>query len=397
MYYSTVSEILDFQSKLGDNPLFVCDMDGNIMSGYSLPKNVEPNANLFPNGIIPENQAIPFTYRPEELDYYCCSQQVLTGIFAGKTMDARIPAKLVRLINHYNDTGQSFRLTLLTSRKIEEALQILKASGVKNPEKVTLVGDSGATLQIKGELENARPLSLEEQELKDTIEKTVRSESFKQTIADIIAEYTENPHPLYIEVKGIAVNVHYREIIERLQKANRESDAEALNIKLTAYIHKTLTPLVEGTAFELRTGSLTVETIIKDINKGHGLESIVQAAIDAGVDPSSVVFSGDDVCNRKGGSYGAGTDYFAMAAAQKLQTKFGIPIFNIHTHHPENEKPIDGRLMPSQQSDPVNLPVDFPAPRIDLRLPFPWDNAGLISNILDKSHRVNSMVQTCYP
>lgn len=397
MEYSTHSEIEALKLKLGDNPMFVCDMDGNIMSGYMLPDGKTPNPDLYEGGKIPDNQTIPPIYSAEELDYYLDSGQVLKGIFASKTMDVRLPSPLVKLINHFNKTDQPFRLTLLTSRNMQEAQQILKVSGVKNPEKVTLVADSGATLQIKGELKNARPLDEEEQKVKDAIEQMVRSTSFRQVIADITDKYIENADPPYIEIKGIAVNVHYRKVVDSLEKAGRGRDTAALNQELTDHIHQKLAPLVEGTSFELRTGSLTVETIIKDINKGHGLEAIVQAAIDLNYSPSAVIFSGDDVCNRKGGSFGTGTDYYAMAVADDLEKKFQIPFFNTHTHHPEQEKPIDRHLTPNPNSDPANLPADYAEPRIDLRLPFPWDNAKLISDILYKNPQKLSLAQTCNP
>ena len=381
MEYSTYNQISDFKSKLGEAPLFVCDMDGNIMSGYSLPEGAEPNVSLFPGGIKPGNQDIPFTYLPEELDYFVPNQQILRGIFAGNTMDVRIPKKLVDIINESNANGQPFRLALLTSRKIEEAIQILKASGVKEPEKVTLVGDSGATIQINGELKNARPLSKQEQGVKESIETVVNSAGFVDGMNEIMATYLDEFEPPYIEVKNIAVNVHYRKVVEQLEAAGREDDASSLDKALSTYVNETLESIVEGTSFELRTGAMTVETIIKDTNKGHGLEAIVQAAVDGGHQPSEVIFSGDDICNYKNGGYGTGTDYYAMAAAPVLQRQFGIPFLNTHTHHPENEKSPYPR--PKHESDPSNLPVEFPAPKVDLRLPYPWHNAQMISEVLN--------------
>lgn len=393
MNYSTQTEIQEFKDGLGENPLFVCDMDGNITQAYSLPKTAEPNMHLFENGANPANQNIPFNYCAQELDYLVEADQLSKSIFAGATMDVRLPGNLVRLLNHYNETGQPFRLTLLTSRKIKEALQILRASGVHQPEKVTLVADSGATLQINGKYQNARPLSEEEQGIKKSLIEKVSSEEFAQKIKEIISEHValnELPPELlettpYIEVKNIAVNVHYRQIIEFLDNKGRAYDAAALDKKLGSFVHHALNDIVAGTSFSLRAGSLTVETILEDINKGHGLETIVQAAVDAGHIPSSVTFSGDDVCHSQNGGFKPGTDYYAMIAAPALQEKFGIEFYNVHTHHPEEKTSLQRGLFPKQDNDPTHLPNNYPKPDIKLKIAFPWENADLISDILNKS------------
>ena len=195
--------------------------------------------------------------------------------------------------------------------------------------------------------------------------------------------------PPYIETKNIAVNVHYRKILD----AAKQGDGSDLDKELSAYVNAQLAPIVEGTAFELRTGARTVETIITDTNKGHGLENLTKAMLDTGFEPSSIVFSGDDVCNHKDErGYGPGTDYYAMAVADRLSEEFGIPFFNMHTHHPEEETLL-GKPMPKESSSPTNLPKGYPQPIIHTRMPYPWDNVGFMVKALGVSQDRKPMPQ----
>ena len=114
----------------------------------------------------PKKQDIPFRFVAAELDYMVEIGEIERDIFAGKTMDVRLPAELVKAINHYIEIGEPFRLMPLTSRSFEEALEIFKASGVKHPEKVVFGADSGAILQIDGKTVMKRELSEEEQRIK---------------------------------------------------------------------------------------------------------------------------------------------------------------------------------------------------------------------------------------
>jgi hypothetical protein len=71
-----------------------------------------------------------------------------------------------------------------------------------------------------------------------------------------------------------------------------------------------------------------------------------------------------------------GTDYFAMIRAEELTEKYGIPVFNIHTHHPIGGD-MRSRIAEPNKS-PANLAPEYPQPRIDLVVPTPNKMSNVI-------------------
>jgi len=380
MQYSTQNEIENHKQNLGKNPMYVLDMDGNVLIGYVLPEDVKVN----PNSEIknPDNQSIPFSMSVQELDYHVKQGFLKKETFAAKSMDVRLPPYLVKAINEFNDRGEPFRLTLLTSRSMDEALKILELSGVKEPSKVTLVADSGGTLQIEGNYENARPLYKDEITFFDSIDGVIQSPDFQHKLQEAVQATGLNPSgmpDLYIEPKGIAKNIHYRNILKHFD----EPEGSDLDDKLTHLLQTTLGEMVkegpkEGSdsAFKLLDGPATVEVKIANINKGHGLEVIADRAMKSATPPSAVIFSGDDVSKMANGKAGPGTDYYAMITAKKLEVVHGVPFFNMHTHHPDQDGQPDAAKLPS------NLSPNYEVPQIDIVIPTPADNGTLIAGVL---------------
>lgn len=368
--YSTPAAIQRFIDDLGDSPLFVCDMDGNVMAGYSLSAD---NMRLpLTARDDPQRQSIPFGTPPAVIEAMTRIGQLKNGIFAGKAMDARLPPALVDFVNDCRDEKAPFRLAFLTSRGADDARTLLIESGVKDIDAVTLVADSGATLSINGERTQARALTAIEKDFLQNVDRV--AENLQAEVEAIVARTLGSAAGcpgLVVEHKGIASNIHYREILKHFG----QSDNSPLDKAIGAHLKSALEDYIERGASSFKTldGPATVEVKVADINKGHGLSAIVAAALAAGHRPSAVVFTGDDVANGNGTP---GTDYFAMAEARNLGHKFGIPFHNVHTHHPVDNDP-DGTV-PDENKSPDTLSAKFPKPPIDLVVPSPSALARII-------------------
>ena len=382
MQYSTPQEIKELNEKVGANPTFVFDMDGNVLEGYDLPKNVP----LYPDELLEttEKQSFPFHMTGKDLDVAVSAGLAKKVLGAEKTMDVRLPTPMVAAINHYIEQGRYFTLCALTSREMSEARKILEASGVKKAEKVTLVADSGATLQINGENRLIRDITEGEKLFKDNLAQRAKSDDFSSALHEKLAESGYNtegmPEP-YIEEKGIALNVHYREIINHFG----EDEGGQLDNILTPFIKNYFSDEIAAgpkdekgnDVFGVLDGPMTVEFKITNITKGDGLEAITKALIEAGVNPSAIIFSGDDLCKDIGGHSGPGTDYFAAVRADELECDYEIPFFNVHTHHP-----VPGKSdTPRPERNPDLLPENMKL-RVDLRVPHPADNCRFMIEAL---------------
>ena len=364
--YSTPPEIASFVRDLGGKPLFVCDMDGNVMTGFNLDNQM---ALPLTGKDDPSRQTIPFGTEQFSLAALVDMGFLKTGIFAEKAMDCRLPKPLVDFLN--DNTDQPFKLAFLTSRGADDARTLLRESGVKNLDKVTLVADSGASLFINGKVSHARVLSPEEKKFLDhvgTIAQNMQGDVERIVEAELGS--SEACPKLLVEPKGIATNIHYREILAHFGQADNSPLDKAignfLKSKLDDYVANGVQNEQGAPVFKTLDGPATVEVKVTDINKGHGLSSIVEAALESGHRPSAVIFTGDDVAKGNGTP---GTDYYAMAEAKSLAMKFGIPFRNIHTHHPVGND-LNGTV-PDENKSPDTLSAKFPKPPIDLVVPTP--------------------------
>ncbi len=379
--YSSADQISAFLEDIGDTPLFVCDMDGNVMTGYNLVDGaVSPF--VLGEGDDPKSQSIPFGTSLQEIEKLVSEGVYEKGIFAKKAMDVRLPQPLVDLVNESVEAGEPFKIAFLTSRGSADARKLLQESGVNNVDQVTLVADSGAILFLNGERREARSLSAKErlhlQQVEDiglylrpAIENIARDHGF---------DLSEPMPDLYVEHKGIATNIHYRELLEHFDQAENSSFDKAVGARIKAALqaHADTGPYLEKAegeffpVFKTLDGPATVEIKIAEVNKGHGLAAISEAALESEKPLSSIVFTGDDVA--KGDS--PGTDYFAMAQARTLAFRFGVPFYNIHTHHPVGN---DVRCeVADPKKAPSGLSAAFNKPDIDITVATPTDLQAII-------------------
>ena len=247
-----------------------------------------------------------------------------------------------------------------------------------HPEQVTLVADSGATFYLNGAKREVRRLSEAEKEFLGRIDE--RADALKVKVQVILTELGFNRATcpdLYIEPKAIAKNVHYREVLI----AYDQPDGSELDQRISAVVKAELQKLIQdgpqeidgSLTFKTLDGPATVEVKVASVNKGHGLQAIIEAAAQSHTPPTAVIFTGDDLSKGNGTP---GTDYFAMVRAPYLAELYGIPIYTIHTHHPERGK-LDG-TDPDERISIATLSEQYPAPNIDLRVPTPTALAEVI-------------------
>ena len=365
--YSIPEQISVFCDQLGDRPFFVCDMDGNVMHGFSLV----PGKSLA-SDCKDKNHDIPFGLAPENLDKLVMDGVLKKEIFATKSMDVRLLPELVQIVNKNIKERNKFSLGFLTSRSAIDALKLLEESGVKEPDQVTLVADSGATLYIDGHKTSVRTLTQDEKSFLNGI-RTLESK-LMQDIKMVLKECGFNPDQcpdFYIENKGIATNIHYRTILKHYE----QEDGSNLDKKLGTVIKTRLQAEVDKgprnaageITFATLDGPATVEVKVAKVNKGFGLEALARAALASDNSPTALVFSGDDVSKGNGTP---GTDYAAMIRGSSLSKEIGLHVFNIHTHHPV------GGDMSSLSPDPLKSPTtlneaEYPLPQIHLTVPTP--------------------------
>lgn len=363
--------------------MFVCDMDGNIMRGYSLAEG-----KLLPLGPDdnPANQDIPFGTSQEELQELVDNGTLVPGLFARKAMDARLPAELVEMVNNYTKTGQAYRLCFLTSRGARDAVKLMHESGVGEPEKATLVADSGGALYFGGVRSDVRKMSEAELDFLESV--NGKEEELNKNVHEIVSGEgfdAGKASGVFIEQKGTAVNIHYRTILNEFDQSEGSDLDRKIGDALKAFVDALVQSGPEekdgSKVFKTLGAPAAVEMKIAKVNKGHGLEAIARKAFELEEPPTAIIFSGDDVCKSDGGP---GTDYYAMIRAEELQGRFGIPFFNVHTHHPENGR-IDG-TSPDPHKDPDKLSGEHPVPRIDLVVARPGDLVVLITKVLEATH-----------
>jgi hypothetical protein len=377
--YSTPEQITEFTSKLGERPLFICDMDGNIMRGYSLA----PGKSLpLGGGDNPDNQCIPFGTSQGELQKLVEDGTLTVGLFAEKAMDARLPAELVALINANTESGNQYALGFLTSRGAADAVKLMHESGVAQPEQATLVADSGGALYFGGKRKDVRALSEEENNYILAVSNMADALNALVQVAITEAGFdADKAPPVFIEQKGTACNIHFRTILGAYGQAEGSAlDAmigKALKERLETYAQNGPDDDDGTKVFKVLGAPAAVEIKIAKVNKGHGLEATAEEAMKLENPPTSIIFSGDDVCKSDGGP---GTDYFGMVRADELQERYGIPFFNIHTHHPADGK-IDG-TKPDPHKAPEKLSSAYETPRIDIVLPRPAALVNLIIKTL---------------
>ncbi len=382
--YSSPAEIDNFVAKLGERPLFVCDMDGNIMKGYSLVAGQTLPLN---DGDNPDNQSIPFGASQEDLDRLVSEGVLKVGLFADKAMDARLPKDLVDMVNANTKNGMKYAVGFLTSRGAKDAVKLMRESEVEEPEQATLVADSGGALFFDGARHDVRKLSDEENQyildingLQDEFDGIVR-----HTVKGLGLD-AEGIPGVFIEQKGTACNIHFRNVLGHFGEPEGsnldQAIGGALKAKLADYADKGPDEDDGTKVFKVLGAPAAVEIKIAKVNKGHGLEAIAVEAMKLPEDkrPTAIIFSGDDVCKSDGGP---GTDYYGMVRAQELQARFGIPFFNVHTHHPQGGN-FDG-TEPDPNKAPENLSEGYDVPEISLVLPRPDRLVDLILKTINAS------------
>lgn len=371
MTYSTDQEKQDFIAELakGANdlsqhgkrrrPMLVLDMDGNILTAYdtadgqALELTAEDDKDL---------QNISLTADIREL---LKDGAIVEKIKAAKPLDVRLPEQLKDLLNtrvrqadHFRGPNpvknwfvpgdfdhRLFDVCILTSRSMEDALKILKASGVVHPERLTLVADSGASLFLNGKQHSVIDITRQEMNflkgvppLREAMEKAVN-----EVLEDLKENIAGRPK-LIFEEKGVATNVHWRSIFKHYGQEEKGAIDNAVMKKLHTLLQKYVDEKSpkdrDGVpTFIVKGGPATVEVIPGRITKGVGLDAIVKAAKDKGYTPSALVYAGDDICKTPEGNVELGTDYEAFMEGAKIAEKYGIPTFKtIHTHHPEGDQ-----------------------------------------------------------
>ena len=373
--YSTPAQIDAFVENLGVNPMAVCDMDGNVMIGFTFTGDTP--CRLGPQD-DPQVQSIPFGTSQRAIAAMVADGTYTRTIFADKAMDVRLAPELVSLLNAELEKNNPFALAFLTSRSFDDAVTLLKESGVRHIERLALVADSGATLQLNGERVSVRPLSEEERTYINGLNQL--APAWQAEIEQIVEAqgFTGITCPaLRVEHKAIASNIHYREILT----VTGQDEGSALDVAIARHLKSRMQYYVaEGPVeddgkltFKTLDGPATVEMKLASIHKGHGLEALIRAAQASVTPPSAVVFTGDDVAKGNGTP---GTDYFAMAEADRLAVEYGVPVYTVHTQHPVGTR-FDG-TEPDQDKSAARLQSMYPQPRIDLTVPHPEAMARVV-------------------
>ena len=373
--YSSPAEINEFMGELGPNPFFIYDMDGNALIGYKVAEGRELPLNTSDN---PKNQSMPFGLSRTQIDALVADGTLKESIFAGKTMDVRLPQPLVNFINKCVDEDEPFKIGILTSRSEFEAKKILTESGVGKVDAVTLVADSGGILNIQGKQEILRPLTEEEEEYRRTLDAI--GAGVQDMVDELVRKHMGAAAPipkLYVEHKGIGTNIHWRSILE----ASKQGDGSPLDHEIGALLqglvkeYSKRSPVDEmgNAVFKMLDGPATVELKIASVNKGIGLSMLMAHAAEHHARPSAFVFSGDDYSKGNGQP---GTDYFAARETEALSIKYGIPGYNILTLHPVNAD--INALEPDLSHMVDTLAPEFERPQIHLIVRTPRENGELV-------------------
>jgi hypothetical protein len=380
--YSTANDIQKMTKALGPSPLFVCDMDGNVLNGYTLA--VESMA--FAGHPHTATQSIPPGTPLATLEQMVKDGALEKKIFAARPLDVRLPSEIVDALNEYLDRGEAFKISFLTSRRMEDALFILRESGVKNYQDVMLCADSGAVLRVNGGEKILKPLSLDEKNYLKEI--NVQANQWQAEIDALVRNHNGGGGvcaPLLVEEKGIGTTVHYRAILEQ----NGAGEGSALDIAIRKILSERMNDFViegpignNGPAFKTLPAPASEEIKIKGVDKSHGLAAILKEAKKANVDISSFVFSGDDMAHAKGQP---GTDYYAAIAVPRLAGQYNIPGFVVHTHHKSSDS-----NTPDPDKGLSRLFSVYAQPKIDLVLPDPAANVSFMLSSLKAQKNINT-------
>lgn len=349
-------------------PLFVLDLDGNALIGYNLTGDTRLLAAPDPKRNIPAGADIAALER-EGL--------IAPALFAQKPLDARLPQNLTQQLNRLMAANRPYELAVLTSRSETDALQVLRDSGVQQPENVTLIADSGAVMRVDGQRRSIRVLSAEERAFLGGLD--ALKQELEPQIDALLLQHglsAEGRPSLVLEEKGIASNLHFRSILNYYGLADSSAPSQdmtsLLERELEGYLHDH-SPIAArgGRAFKMLHGPATAELKLADVDKGHGLHALTNHVLQTGAKPSAIVFAGDDVCNHgKDGSVSPGTDYFAFAALPEVQKRTGISSVALHVQHPQDET-LDGEVpSPTKAVAAMAAPYDkAPLPVLTLRSP----------------------------
>lgn len=378
--YSSPAQISSFLKALGPNPMFVVDMDGDVVEGYRLTEGgVLPGAERLSEEDR-KQQDIPFGTGPEELADHVSRGVLQRSIFA-KPMDVRLPLATALLVNDLLSEGSNFSFVPLTSRGTDSARKVLEESGIRNLNRLTMATNSGATLVRDGVRRDLRPLSSDEKYFLSGLDAFTAGlqSDVNRIVRGFYGETAEVPD-LFVEHKGagaISSNIHWRGILDRYKEAGGSALDNALGVALKSRLQEyvAIGPKESNgdCAFKVLDGPGTLELKIASVHKGLGLAKIVEEALECGGNPSAIVFAGDDVA--KGNGY-PGTDYDAMIAAKGLSLKHGLAFYNIHAHHPLGED-MEGRV-PDPAKSPETLSEKFAQPDIHLSVPTPRDVNSII-------------------
>jgi hydroxymethylpyrimidine pyrophosphatase-like HAD family hydrolase len=362
-------------------PTFVLDIDGNIAVGYNVKDRAQPLT--LSEHDDPKTQNIP---AGSDIAAFKAKGMVEPVIFANKSRDVRLPKALVEAINQRVEAGDPFSITLLTSRNYADVEYILKQSGVKKPEMVTGVADSGNLLHFNGASQEVRTLSAPEQQFLKEVEPLANglNDAIRAKLTEAGKDTADMPG-LFIEPKGAATNIHYRDLFSKYDLSETEEPGAAIK----ALIEKALKAHVDACTapkepdgrpvFKMGPGPMTVEITLASVTKANGLQALVNLMKTQGRKPSLVVFAGDDCYKNEKGADGAwvtkghGTDWHAMKLANAMPNGFVI-----HTHHPVGND-LHGTAPDPAKAIPAMDTLDGSAPvRADLITATPLETSGLV-------------------
>ncbi|MCH2546078.1 MAG: hypothetical protein MK052_00500 [Alphaproteobacteria bacterium] len=335
MIYSLPEKIEKFVADVVANstpshsPVFILDMDGNALLGYEFAGNTPP---CFDREKLGAQRSIPANANIAQLVE---SGMIVPRIFAQYPLDVRLPNQLRQCINSCISQGRLYTICFLTSRAMEDALQILADSGIDSPHLVTLIADSGAIARFEGVQTNVAMLNAPQQGVLNNIATLLPD---IETVIDttlIAHDFNVKSRPeVSVERKNIACNFHYRKILEFYDCNASSSLAQDIAQALASQCQKYLDASAPSD-FALLHGPATIEIKLVGCDKSNGIEALVKQLKTKDVKPSALIYAGDDVCSHHAnGAVFPGTDYFAFLAIQQLKRTALFPVYTIHTLHP---------------------------------------------------------------
>jgi hydroxymethylpyrimidine pyrophosphatase-like HAD family hydrolase len=336
-------------------PLFVLDLDGNSVVGYSVceGKHIPDDYPISRNRQVPRagivdggKQTIPY-----DADITALQEQgvIAPSLFASHTMDVRLPQNLAHLLRACQTQNRPFEVTILTSRGMEDTKKILHASGIDDVKHLTFVADSGATAYVNGIFCSVHKTTQEEI---DFIAGLHTMQAQLDTIVHGVVGKTQINVWIEAKTAGLAANVHYRAVLDELGLAGKERARKdsllrkAIANMLDVYIQQH-SPKHNGKAYySMLNGPETIELKHPAVNKGRGLRYLVQHALATKTPPSCIIYAGDDVTftDQNSGITTAGTDYDAFLHGYGIEEETGIPFYTIHTLHPASKHLFDATV-----------------------------------------------------